>query len=160
MTAADGSTQDYTVTVTVALDPAKEITDFTFGGPDPAFGMIDPSAHTIAVTVPGGTDVSDLVASFTTTGASVAVGDVAQVSGTTVNDFSDPVTYTVTAADGSTQDYTVTVTAVWVRPEVDEISVERSIHRGWGGRCLRPRLHRRHRGALRYAGGHGLLRDG
>ena len=122
VTAADGSTQDYTVTVTVALNPAKAITDFDFYGPDLAVGMIDQSDHSIAVTVPGGTDVSDLVASFTTTGASVAVGDVAQVSGTTANDFSDPVTYTVTAADGSTQDYTVTVTAVWVRPEVDEIA--------------------------------------
>jgi hypothetical protein len=49
------------------------------------------------------------VANFTTTGASVSVGATAQVSGTTANDFTSPVDYTVTAADGSTVDYTVTV---------------------------------------------------
>ncbi len=109
--AADGSNQDYTVTVTVAADPAKAITAFSFGGLDPTVtGAIDETAHTIALTVPYGTDPSELIASFTTTGASVAIGDVAQTSGATANDFSDPVTYTVTAADGTTQDYTVTVT--------------------------------------------------
>lgn len=48
-------------------------------------------------------------ATFTTTGISVTVGATPQVSGTTANDFTNPVVYTVTAADGSTQDYTVTV---------------------------------------------------
>ena len=50
------------------------------------------------------------VATFTTTGASVKVGSTVQVSGTTANDFTAPLVYTVTAADHSTQDYTVTVT--------------------------------------------------
>jgi uncharacterized protein (TIGR02145 family)/uncharacterized repeat protein (TIGR02543 family) len=50
-----------------------------------------------------------LVATFTTTGSSVRVGTAVQVSGTTPNNFSSPVIYTVTAADGSTQNYTVTV---------------------------------------------------
>ena len=110
VTAADASTQNYTVTVTVAANPAKAITAFSFNDFDPAVtGVIDQSAHAIAVTVPYGTDPSDLVASFTTSGASVKVGGVAQVSGDTSNDFSDSVTYTVTAADGSTQDYTATV---------------------------------------------------
>ena len=85
--AADGSTQDYTVTVTVALNPAKAITAFSFDGLDPAVtGTIDQTAHAITVTLPFGTSTSGLVASFTTSGASVAVDDVAQVSGTTAND--------------------------------------------------------------------------
>jgi proline racemase len=62
------------------------------------------------VTVPYGTDVSALVATFTTTGASVKVGGTTQTRSVTANDFIGPVTYTVTAADASFQDYTVTVT--------------------------------------------------
>jgi len=38
------------------------------------------------------------------------VGSTVQISGTTANNFTSPVTYTVTAADSSTQNYTVTVT--------------------------------------------------
>jgi formylglycine-generating enzyme required for sulfatase activity len=64
----------------------------------------------ISATVPYGTDVTALVATFSTTGSSVTVGGTTQISGTTANDFTSPVTYTVTAGDDSTQDYTVTVT--------------------------------------------------
>jgi formylglycine-generating enzyme required for sulfatase activity len=53
--------------------------------------------------------VTGLIANYTSTGQSVAVGNSTQTSGTTANDFSSAVTYTVTAADSSTQDYTVTV---------------------------------------------------
>ena len=90
--------------------PAKAITAFSFQGlAPPVTGDIDEAAHTIGVTVPFGTDPSALVATFTTTGASVAVGGAVQTSGVTANDFGSPVTYTVTAADGTTQDYVVTV---------------------------------------------------
>ena len=68
------------------------------------------TAKTIAVSVPYNTDVTALVARFTTTGLSVKVGSTVQVSDTTANDFTGPVTYTVTAADSSTQKYVVTVT--------------------------------------------------
>jgi N-acetylneuraminic acid mutarotase len=105
VTAADGSTAIYTVTVTVATSSAKAITAFGFGT---TAGVI--TGQTIAVTMPFGTDVTNLVATFTTTGTSVAVNNVNQVSGTTPNDFTNPVSYIVTAADGSTATYTVTVT--------------------------------------------------
>ena len=61
------------------------------------------------MSVPYGTDFSTLVASFTTTGVSVAVGGLAQTSGTTANASLLPLSYLVTAEDGSTQTYTVTV---------------------------------------------------
>jgi len=94
-----------------ARSAAKAITAFSFQGlTPPVIGVINGAARTIAVTVPRATDVHALVATFTTTGAAVAVGGTPQVSGTTANDFSSPVTYKVTADDGSTQDYTVTVT--------------------------------------------------
>jgi hypothetical protein len=48
---------------------------------------------------------------FTTNGKKVLVNSVEQVSGVTLNDFTNPVTYTVLAEDGSTQDYLVVVLA-------------------------------------------------
>jgi hypothetical protein len=107
VTAADASTKVYTVTVTVAPDPAKSITAFGFVSPA-VTGVI--SGTNIAVTVPLGTNVTALVATFTSTGSSVKVGTTVQTSGTTANDFTNPVIYTVTAADATTQAYTVTVT--------------------------------------------------
>jgi len=107
VTAADSSTVNYTVTVTVALSSAKAITGYSINGVP---GTIDQSAKTISVTMPLPTDVTALVATFTTTGVSVTVGTTAQVSGTTANNFTNPVVYTVTAADSSTVNYTVTVT--------------------------------------------------
>ncbi|MGD0169005.1 MAG: hypothetical protein ABSE54_04695 [Smithella sp.] len=109
VTAADGSTATYTVKVTVALSPEKAITVFSFNNPV-ASGTINENAKTISITVPYNTNVTALIAVFTTTGASVKVGSTVQVTGTTPDDFTKPVSYVVTAADGSTATYTVTVT--------------------------------------------------
>jgi hypothetical protein len=106
VTAADASTQNYTIVVTVALSSAKAITAFSLNG---SVGTINETGKTIAVTMPYLTNVRNLVATFTTTGASVKVGSTVQITGTTANNFTNPVTYTVTAADSTTQDYTVVV---------------------------------------------------
>ncbi|PKL35928.1 MAG: hypothetical protein CVV44_20650 [Spirochaetae bacterium HGW-Spirochaetae-1] len=90
------------------MTDAKAITSFSFT----TLGItatIDDIAYAITATVPYGTDVTAMVASFATTGASVHIGATLQISGSTPNDFSSPVTYTVTAGDGSMQDYSVTV---------------------------------------------------
>jgi hypothetical protein len=84
------------------------ITKFSFANPT-VTGIIDENAKTISVTVPLGTNVTSLVATFTTTGANVKVGSTVQVSGTTSNDFTKPVVYIVTAANGTTTTYTVTI---------------------------------------------------
>ena len=105
--AADGSTTTYAATATVAQNTAKAIAAYSLDG---IAGTINEAAKTIAVTLPFGTSVSALTASFTTTGAGVKVGPTTQVSGVTRNNFSNPVTYTVTAADGSTTAYAVTAT--------------------------------------------------
>ena len=63
----------------------------------------------IAVIVSLGTNVESLVATFTTTGTSVMVNGALQISGVTANDFTNPVTYLVTAGDGSSVNYTVNV---------------------------------------------------
>jgi uncharacterized protein YcbX len=110
VTDANGNTATYTVTVSVAALSAKAMTAYSFAGFPGATGTIDETAKTIAVTVPNTTAVTALVATFTTTGTGVTVGTKAQTSAVTANDFSNPVAYTVTAADGTTAIYTVTVT--------------------------------------------------
>lgn len=105
VTAEDGSAVDYTVTVTIAT---KKITSFSFASIN-ATGSIDEAKKTIIIAVPGTADLTALVATFTTTGVSVSVGSTTQESGVTVNDFSNPVIYKVTASDNTTADYTVAV---------------------------------------------------
>ncbi|ALC17750.1 hypothetical protein DSOUD_3024 [Desulfuromonas soudanensis] len=108
VTAEDKSQTVYTVTATVALADAKAITRYSIQN---GAVFIDEAARTISVTMPAGTDKTALVATFITTGTSVdVVATGAQVSGVTVNDFTDPVDYLVTAGDLSEVTYTVTVT--------------------------------------------------
>lgn len=106
ITAADGTTATYNVTVTVAQNPAKAITAYSLNG---VAGAVNEVTKSISVTMPNGTNVAALVATFTTTGAGAKVGAVAQTSGTTANNFAAPVAYTITAVDGTTTTYNVTV---------------------------------------------------
>ncbi|NCB40057.1 MAG: hypothetical protein EOM80_14945 [Erysipelotrichia bacterium] len=77
----------------------------------PADSVIDHINKTVAVTVPSGTDVSSLVATFAqSVHSNVYVGGVLQVSGTTANDFSSPKTYRLISSDNTVRDYLVTVT--------------------------------------------------
>ena len=108
VTAVDGTTATYTVTVAVLSSAAKAITAYSLAG---VAGTINETARSIAVTVPYGTNVTDLAAAFTTTGASVSINTAVQTSGQLPrNDFSNPLVYTVTAIDTTTTTYTVTVT--------------------------------------------------
>jgi hypothetical protein len=127
VTAADGSTQDFTVTVTVASATAKAITAYAFlsanNGELARNAIATIGGASIAVGVPIGTDVTALVATFSTTGASVSVAGTPQISGTTANNFTRPVIYRVTAADGSTQDFTVTVTPVSSEKDITDLRI-------------------------------------
>ncbi|MEO1259940.1 MAG: DUF6242 domain-containing protein [Bacteroidota bacterium] len=86
-----------------AYDIPELNVDFTI---DEATGMI-----THAGELPMGTDVGALIAVFSfSNGASVQVSGFDQVSGVTVNDFTDPVVYTVTSEDMTLEtEYTVKV---------------------------------------------------
>jgi hypothetical protein len=77
------------------------ISSFSFANP-PAIGVIN--GTNISITVPYDTNLNMLVPEIIHTGVSVS-----PASGTAQN-FSSPVTYTVTAEYGSTADYIVTVT--------------------------------------------------
>ncbi|MEA4933160.1 MAG: DUF5018 domain-containing protein, partial [Lawsonibacter sp.] len=92
---------DNIASVTVAPDARsseKAITGFKIGS---VAGTIDDAHHTIAITLPYGTDVTSLTPAIT-------VSAKATVSPTTAKDFTNAVTYTVTAEDGTKQEYTVT----------------------------------------------------
>ena len=102
ITAEDGSTAIYTATVNIAPPSSKKaITTFSFPTIPSAVIEINESVKTINVTVPYGTDVTSLEPAITHTGVSY--------SPTVVQNFSTSKSYTVTAEDGSTQNYIVTV---------------------------------------------------
>lgn len=60
---------------------------------------------------PGTTEGHSFVLTFKTKDAAsiVKIGDVTQVSGVTANDFTKPVTYTVTDSKGVSKDYTISI---------------------------------------------------
>jgi len=90
---------------------AKSITAFSFLRADNAIAVDSDATiggSTIQVFLPPGTDLSALKARFDVAPqATVRVGSVVQTSQVSVNDFSRPVSYTVTAQDGSVAGYTV-----------------------------------------------------
>jgi len=94
------------------LNNSKYLSSFNFNSLSPAvIGAF--STLNISATVPAGTNLTNLVATFVTSPTStVTVNGVPQVSGVTANDFTNPVVYRDTAEDGSFLDYTVTVTKI------------------------------------------------
>jgi hypothetical protein len=113
VTAEDGTTQDYLVTVNVELgSSAKDITVFSLKAKDADVdvGKGAITGQTIIVPVPQGTDLTQLIPAFTASpSASVSDADGTPVKTGLVGDFSAPVYYTVTAQDGSTKEYVVIV---------------------------------------------------
>jgi hypothetical protein len=108
VTAEDESTRTYTVIV------EEEIGFLSFGFEQlvpPVYASI--SGYDLSVLVLQGTPVDSLIASFVTTShnPTVKIGDVVQTSGVTLNDFSNPVTYSL-ETDNKTVDYTLTLTVI------------------------------------------------
>lgn len=103
LTAQDGSTQKYIIRVTFLPNSSKEISYFEFSSIQ-SIGIIDKSNKTILVRVPSYTNVNSLTPNIViSSGATISpASQVAQ-------DFSNPVNYTVTAEDGSTQTFSVSV---------------------------------------------------
>lgn len=111
VTAEDGTSQNYMVTVIVDPSSEKQFLDFRFQSlTPPVIGIITESSKRIDLTVPFGTDVTTLIATFTTSPNSwVRIGAAFQYSGVNANNFTNPVTYQVVAQNGTTQNYTVVV---------------------------------------------------
>lgn len=118
--AQDGTEERFDVEVhKQSASSEKDMTAFSFDGLGICSAIVSAPTYDAdgvlvgndyTVTVRYGTDVTALVASFTNSALSmVSIGAVTQTSGVTANDFTSAVTYTVTAEDGTTQTYTVTV---------------------------------------------------
>jgi hypothetical protein len=108
VTAEDGSTACYAVEAREAPSQEKSLISFLLQCPG-ASSAIDEAQRVVHARVAEGTDLSSLVAVFSTTGASVRVAGRPQESGVTANDFTAPVEYEVVAEDGSSAIYTVRV---------------------------------------------------
>lgn len=118
----DGTTKDYVVTVIVMKNPAKSISALTIGN-QIGNTVINEATHSIIVTLPHSVNVVSLAPTITITGASISPANGV------MRDFTNPVTYTVTAADETTVDYIVKVillTAIQTAPnEIGEVTVNR-----------------------------------
>ena len=100
----------------VTKSTAKDIAKFSFAAFSPVVdATIDATAKTIKATLPIGTDVTKLIPTIT-------ISDKASVSPATgaAQDFIKSVTYTVTAEDGTTQAYIVTIV---VTPKTSEKNI-------------------------------------
>ena len=108
VTAEDGSSQVYTVTVRVS-EPSRDTDILTFSIPDQiGASVINDVDHTVSVNMPEEASLLDLLPTIT-----VSPGATIRPLSETSHAFTEPVTYTVTAQDDTTtQDWTVTVTAL------------------------------------------------
>lgn len=87
---------------------AKEITEYSI----PSLGIVGIiKGNQIVITSESIVSISSYVADFKTNGVSVSVNGVPQTSGVTSNSYLSPLTYIVTGADGSTNEYTVQMVA-------------------------------------------------
>lgn len=111
VTAEDGSTQNYVVKVVVTAPPKsseKQITEFKFASLSPVISAtIDQTARKIGATLSASNSLTALVPTITLSSKAT----VSPASGVAQN-FTKPVNYTVTAEDGSTQTYEVTITSI------------------------------------------------
>lgn len=112
ITAQDGSTKTYTVTV--VWGPGNSDKDILSFGPGAVI-----TGTNIAWTVPYAADLKTLAPTYTH--SNLAVGDATYPSGS-VRDFTTPQVYRITAQDLSTKDYTVTVGKVPASTAKDIVS--------------------------------------
>ena len=102
VTAMNGTTAQYMVEAVVHdADNEKRILSFTI---DDVEGEINETAKTVTLTMPEGTDVTELVPTI-----EVSEGATVSPDSGEAQDFTNPVEYTVTAQNGTTAVYTVTV---------------------------------------------------
>lgn len=109
VTAEDGSTAAYRASILIMESNAKQIVSFVFTQDsnevlnEDIGGEIEETERTIVLTVPGGTDLKALL-------PTVEIPENANIEPSGAQDFSSPVTYTVTAEDGTTIEYVVAIT--------------------------------------------------
>jgi uncharacterized repeat protein (TIGR02543 family) len=113
VTAADGTINYSRVNVTVNSNVVS-VSAFSFNSLTPnVTGIVDNTLRTVSLSVPSGTNLTALVATFTlSAGTTAAIAGTPQVSGQTANNFTSTVTYVLTSQDGTTvQNYSVSAVA-------------------------------------------------
>jgi len=102
-------------------DPFPVFTSFKFlasdnsGLDEDIVGTV--SGNTINLTIPGGTDLTTLIATFETSANTVELNKASQTSGDTANDFSKgDMLYTMVTAEGWAKAYSVKTTIVYEKP--------------------------------------------
>ena len=99
-------------------DNGANIVSFTFTGIK-GTAIIDKDALTVTATAAETVDLASIVATFTLSdGATATVNDIAQVSGTTANNFTNTVTYIVTSSDNR-------LTNIWKVTIIDEAETKK-----------------------------------
>ncbi|MFY0608679.1 MAG: DUF5018 domain-containing protein [Cyclobacteriaceae bacterium] len=93
VTAEDGSIQQWIVKITIAANTDNSISSMSIEGVN---GVVDNEANTVVVTLPFGTDVTSLEPTITLP----EQASIDPFSGV-IQDFSNPITYSVTAGDAS-----------------------------------------------------------
>ena len=102
VTAQNGTTKIWTVTVTTQLNNEAEI--LTFNIPNQVSSTINSQNATVNVIMPYGTDLSNLTPTIT-----ISAGATINPQSGVAQNFTNPVQYTVTAQNGTTKIWTVTV---------------------------------------------------
>jgi hypothetical protein len=110
VTGKSGKTRTYTVVVNLTPSGSKDITQYKLSGVANSNLIIGAvpgpdGSYPISVQVPAGTNLGSLVAEISHTGVSISP------DGGSPRNFNSPQDYTVTAEDGSTKRYRVTVQA-------------------------------------------------
>ena len=113
--AENEDTQEWTITVTEQqLNTENDILTFSFTE-QTGDATINSTNHTIDIEIANGTNLTNLVAIFTLSDFATAfIGATEQTSGTSENDFSNPVIYIIEAENGEMQEWTITVTEATV----------------------------------------------
>ncbi|MEP3208647.1 MAG: DUF5018 domain-containing protein, partial [Maribacter sp.] len=120
VTAEDGITmQDWVVTITdeAVLSTSNDILDFTIAG-QIGSSVINATAHTVSVEFAEGTDLTNLSPTVT-----ISDGATVNPASGASQDFSNPVVYTVTAEDGTPQQWTVTTDIIIGNDSVDLVLI-------------------------------------
>ncbi|MEM0939765.1 MAG: DUF5018 domain-containing protein [Bacteroidota bacterium] len=119
ITAQDGvTTQNWTVSATsIVPNNETDILAFGFGGQtgDP---VIDPTNHTVTVEVAQGSNITSLIPTIT-----VSREATISPNGGLAQDFTNPVTYIITAQDGTVQNWIVTVTVGLANTATDIVAM-------------------------------------
>ncbi len=108
--ARNGTSQDYTVRTSKGTLASNSLLSFSLAlKPELASytGII--TGNLVNVYLPFGTDITGLTAIFSHDGKKVQVAGADQTSGKTVQNFSNPIQYSVISETGTKQDYTVSV---------------------------------------------------